>query len=71
MTEQPDPPPLPERPYRKSLVVNFLLAAALFAFAWVVSGRWQDAIIYGTFYFVFATGWSWWRVRKRLATEPE
>jgi hypothetical protein len=68
---QPAPAPLPKRPYRYSLLINLGLAAALFAFAWLASGRIVDATIYATFYFVVALGWTWFRLHRRIAKERE
>jgi hypothetical protein len=73
VNERPQPvqKPLPKRPYRSSLLVNLGLAAALFAFSWLASGRLVDAVIYATFYFVVALSWTWFRLRRRLAKERE
>ena len=73
MTEgrQPVRAPLPKRPYRYSLLINLGLAAALFAFAWLASGRIVDAVIYATFYFVVALAWTWFRLHRRIAKERE
>jgi hypothetical protein len=73
MTErrQPGPTPLPKRPYRYSLLVNLGLAAVLFAFSWLASGRLVDAIIYATFFFVVALGLTWFRLHRRIAKERE
>jgi hypothetical protein len=73
VTKRPGPVPtqLPKRPYRYGLLVNLGLAAALFAFAWVASGRIVDAVIYGTFYFVVAICWTWFRLRRRIVKERE
>jgi O-antigen/teichoic acid export membrane protein len=68
---QPVPAPLPNRPYRYSLLINLGLAAALFAFAWLASGRIVDAVIYATFYFVVALSWTWFRLRRRIVKGRE
>ena len=70
MSEQPErvEAPLPERPYRKSLLLNFGLAAVLFTFAWLL-GSLVDAVIYAAFYFVVSIAWTWFRLRKRIAKE--
>ena len=62
--------PLPERPYRKSLLLNLALAAVLFTFAWLAGGI-VDAVIYATFYFVIALALTWFRLYKRIAKERE
>jgi hypothetical protein len=72
LSERPQPvPALPKRPYRYSLLLNLVLGAALFAFAWLASGRLVDAIIYAIFYLVVATGFTWFRLRRRIAKERE
>ncbi|MBA2384155.1 MAG: hypothetical protein H0V68_05770 [Actinobacteria bacterium] len=73
MTEGPDlvSTPLPKRPYRYSLLVNLGLAALLFLFSWALGGSMAQSIFYATLYFVAATAWNWWRLRKRLAREHE
>jgi hypothetical protein len=73
LTERPRrvTPRLPKRPYRYSLLLNLGLAAALFAFAWLASGRLVDAVIYAVFYLVVATGFTWFGLRKRIAQERE
>ena len=73
MTDRPQPgtPRLPKRPYRYSLLLNLGLAAALFAFAWLASGRLVDAVIYAVFYFVVAMGFAVFRLRRRIAKERE
>ena len=64
-------PRLPKRPYRYSLLINLGLAATLFAFAWLASGRLVDAVIYAVFYFVVATVFALFRLRRRVAKERE
>jgi hypothetical protein len=73
MSDEPrlDPTPLPKRPYRISLLVNLGLAALLFLFSWAVGGSTAQSIFYATLFFVVATGWNWYRLRKRLARERE
>ena len=62
--------PLPDRPYRKSLILNLGLAAVLFVFAWLLGGI-VDAVIYATFYFVVALSLTWFRLYRRIAKESE
>jgi hypothetical protein len=64
-------PRLPKRPYRYSLLINLGLAATLFAFAWLASGRFVDAVIYAVFYFVVAAVFALFRLRRRIAKERE
>ena len=62
--------PLPDRPYRNSLILNLGLAAVLFVFAWLFGGI-VDAVIYATFYFVVALSLTWFRLYRRIAKERE
>ena len=71
MTEEPRlvPTPLPKRPYRASLLVNLGFGALLFLFSWSLGGSLGQSIFYAALYFLVATAWNWWRLRKRLAKE--
>jgi uncharacterized membrane protein YhaH (DUF805 family) len=62
---------LPRRPYLYSLLVNAVLAMLLFLASWALGGDIAQAIFYATFFFVVATGWNWFRLRRRLAREPK
>jgi hypothetical protein len=64
------PTALPKRPYRYSLLVNLGLAALLFLFSWALGGSMAQSIFYATLYFVVATSWNWWRLR-RLSGDKE
>ena len=48
-----------------------VFVAALFAFAWLASGRLVDAVIYAVFYFVVAMVFAVFRLRRRIANERE
>ncbi|MCP9487431.1 MAG: hypothetical protein MSC30_16405 [Gaiellaceae bacterium MAG52_C11] len=63
------PPPLPERPYRDSLLLNLALAIVILVVARLTDGDFGRAIAFAIGYFVLATAWSWWRFRQRLADE--
>jgi membrane protein implicated in regulation of membrane protease activity len=60
------PPPLPKRPYRDSLLMNVVLALVILGFALLTGGELVRAIAVAVAFFVLATAWSWWRFRQRL-----
>ena len=60
------PPPLPKRPYRDSLLINFALAIVILVIARLTDGDFGRAIAFAVGYFVLATAWNWWRFRQRL-----
>ena len=64
-----EPPPLPKRPYRDSLLVNLALALVILVVARLTDGNFGRAITFAVAYFVFATAWNWWRFRQRLQRE--
>ena len=64
-----EPPPLPKRPYRDSLLVNLALALVILVVARLTDGDFGRAITFAVAYFVFATAWNWWRFRQRLQRE--
>jgi len=64
-----EPPPLPKRPYRDSLLVNLALAFVILVIARLTDGDFGRAITFAIAYFVFATAWNWWRFRQRLQRE--
>jgi hypothetical protein len=59
--------PVPKHAFRDSAVLNGVLAVLLLVIAWVTGGDVRRAIVVGAAFFVVATGWSWWRFRRRLA----
>ena len=66
---RPEPPPLPKRPYRDSLLLNLGLALAILGLAWLTDGDLGRAVGFALAYVVLATAWNWWRFRQRLQRE--
>ena len=66
-----EPPPLPARPYRDSLVLNLVLGSIILLLAWVTGGDLARALIVAGGFVVLATAWSWWRFRQRIAEEAQ
>jgi hypothetical protein len=65
--EIPEPPP--RHPYRNSAIFHLVLAGIIVAVAWATAGSLVRALGFALGFFVFATSWSWWRWRDRLADE--
>ncbi|MGZ8783891.1 MAG: hypothetical protein ACXWZB_10395 [Gaiellaceae bacterium] len=59
-------PPLPNRPYRDSLLLNLVLAIVILVVSWLTGGDVGRALVFAIGFFVISTAWSWWRFRKRL-----
>ena len=66
-----EPPPLPKRPYRDSLVLYVVLGAVIVVVSWATGGDPGRAVVIAGAFVVFATGWSWWRFRRRLERETQ
>ena len=64
-----EPPPLPKRPYRDSLLLTLGLALAILGLAWLTDGDLGRAVAFAIGYLVLATAWNWWRFRQRLQRE--
>jgi hypothetical protein len=62
-------PPVPKHPYRDSLLLNLVLAAAILLIAWLTGGNAGRALVFAIGYFVVSTAWAWLRFRQRLAQE--
>ena len=58
--------PAPKRLYRDSLLLHLVLAAMIVLVSWLTGGDLGRALAFAVAYFVLATGWTWWRFRKRL-----
>jgi hypothetical protein len=50
-------------------VLHAALAALIVVGAVVTGGSLERGLVYAAIFFVFATAWSWWRWRERLAAE--
>ena len=64
-------PPLPQRPYRDSVVLNLVLASAILLLAWATGGSLRRALFVAVGFFVVATAWNWWRFRRRIQQEAQ
>ena len=65
--------PLPattKRPYRDAALVHGALAAAIVGFGWATGAGVGRAAAMAAGYFVLATGWTWWRLRRRQLHDP-
>jgi uncharacterized protein (DUF58 family) len=61
-----DLPPL-EQPYRSVALLHAALAVVILAVAAISGGSLVKAFVVAVAYFVVATGWSWFRLRRRKA----
>ena len=68
MSSRPHPP-LPKRPYRDSVLISHVLTALIVLISWATGGELGRAGVFATLYFVVATAWAWWRIRRRIAKE--
>ncbi len=62
-------PPLPQRPYRDSLILHLVLGAAIVVVSWFTGGDLARATAVAAGFVVLATAWSWWRFRRRIQRE--
>jgi hypothetical protein len=64
---------LPRHPYRDSAVLHSVLGVVILGVAWLTGGDLAKALVVAALYVVVATGWSWFRFRRRIAqvTRPE
>ena len=65
----PDGAPRSKRPYRDAALVYAGLAGAIVAFAALTGGSLSRAAITAAFFFVVATGWTWFHVRRKKLRE--
>jgi nicotinamide riboside transporter PnuC len=65
----PPPSPVPQRPYRDSVILHLALAVIIVVVAWATGGSLVRALAFAAIFFVVATAWSWWRWSQRLARE--
>ena len=63
--------PLPEHPYRDSILFYAVLWLCLVGVASVTGGDLLRALVVGAGFFVVATAWSWWRFRERIASREK
>jgi len=63
--------PTPRLPYRASAVMHAVLAALILVVAWLTQGNITKAVAVALGYFVVATGWSWFQLRRREQREQQ
>jgi 4-amino-4-deoxy-L-arabinose transferase-like glycosyltransferase len=56
---------MPKHPYRDSAIVYAVLAGVVVGVTALTSGNMRAALIIAPLLFVVATGYSWWRWRRR------
>jgi Flp pilus assembly protein TadB len=59
----------PKRPFRDSAIFYAILACLVVGVAVVTGASVLRAVIVAVAFFVFATGYSWWRFRQQLEKE--
>jgi membrane protein implicated in regulation of membrane protease activity len=57
---------LPKHPFRDSAILYGVLAAIVIVVGTLTSGDVLNAVAVALAFFVLATGYSWWRFRRRL-----
>lgn len=65
------PRTIPKHPYRDSAIVYAVLAGVVVGVTALTGGNMRAALIIAPMLFVVATGYSWWRWRKREREEAE
>jgi Flp pilus assembly protein TadB len=65
----PEGAPRSKRPYRDAALVYAGLAAAIVAFAALTGGSLARAAVTAAFFFVVATAWTWFHMRRRKLKE--
>ena len=66
-----EPRPLPQRPYRDSLVLYLIMGAVIVVVSWATGGELVRTVVIATLFVLVATAWSWWRFRQRLEREAQ
>jgi hypothetical protein len=61
---------LPARPYRSAVLVHGALALVIVGLGWATGTHLVRAVAMAAGYFALATGWTFWRLRRRLADPP-
>jgi hypothetical protein len=65
------PRTVPKHPYRDSAIVYAVLAGVVVGVTALTGGNMRAALIIAPLLFVVATGYSWWRWRRREREEAE
>jgi Flp pilus assembly protein TadB len=63
--------PRSRHPFRDSAIIYACLAVLIVVIATVTGGGFARAVAIAAAFFVGATAWSWWRVRRRPQQEPD
>ena len=61
--------PLPERPYRNTVILHAAFAGIIVLVAWLTGGDVGRALAVAVLFFLVATAWSFWRWSKRIEEE--
>ena len=61
--------PLPERPYRNTVILHAAFAGIIVLVAWLTGGDVGRALAVAVLFFLVATAWSFWRWSKRIEDE--
>ena len=61
-----DEPPRSRRPFRDTVITYGLLAIVIVLAGTVTGGGVARTILAAAAFFIAATGWSWWRYRRRV-----
>jgi membrane protein implicated in regulation of membrane protease activity len=64
-----DEPRRSRHPFRDTVIMYGVLAIVIVVVAKFTNGDMARAIFGATAFFVVATGWSWWRFRRRAEQE--
>lgn len=57
--------PASRHPVRDSVIIYGVLAIVIVVISGLTGGGWTRAVVVAASFFVGATAWSWWRVRRR------
>jgi Flp pilus assembly protein TadB len=60
------PARMPKRPFRDSAIVYAVLAGAVVVVSVLTGGSFVRGVLVAVVFFLVATGYSWWRFRRRL-----
>jgi hypothetical protein len=63
------PARMPKRPFRDSAIFYAVLASAVVVVSLLTGGSFVRSVVVAAGFFLVATGYSWWRFRRRLEQE--
>jgi membrane protein implicated in regulation of membrane protease activity len=64
-----DEPPRSRHPFRDTVIMYGVLAIVIVVVARFTGGGLAKAVLVAAAFFVGATGWAWWRYRRRVEQE--